>query len=709
MIISRIIFAAAIFTIIACTPSKNGAQNSEKHAYTNHLIHEKSPYLLQHAHNPVNWYPWGEEALAKAKKENKMLIISIGYSACHWCHVMEHESFEDTAVANLMNKYYVAIKVDREERPDIDDVYMSACQLVSRRGCGWPLNAFALPDGRPVWAGTYFPKDEWIKVLRHFAKEKEEHPDKLEEYATQLLQGIRQMDATPAGLKLDDNDYSVDILGAQTDKMVDGMDPIHGGRQGHPKFPMPINLEFLLKQQYHTGDQSTQKVLYATLDNMAKGGIYDQIGGGFARYSTDAKWLVPHFEKMLYDNGQLISLYANAYRATDNPLYKKIIEGTVAFAERELKSPEGGYYSSLDADSDGEEGKFYVWTQEELKNVLGDSTAFEVIKAYYGIKSSGNWEHGKNILHVAKSIDRLAKMFELSTSQIEAIIASANKKLFEARAKRIRPGTDTKILTAWNALLLKGYVDAYKATGDKKYLTDALALWQFLKEKMLQSDGSLHRNFKDGASGINGFLDDYVLTSDALVDLYEATFDAQYLREAQAFMDYALKHFNDPNDPLLYYTSDKDPSLITRKKETNDNVIPGSNSVAANVLYRLGVMLDKEAYIKRAKKMLNRVREDVETTDHPGYLANWLILYSDLVHRPYEVVVMGPEYRALKKELLSRYIPNAVFLGGDREGDLELLKDKLQDGQNFIYVCVNKVCKLPVQQVDKALRLIENE
>ncbi len=706
---SKLIFFTLLSVILSCTPSKPGAQQSEKHAYTNHLIHEKSPYLLQHAHNPVNWYPWGEEALEKAKKEHKMLIISIGYSACHWCHVMEHESFEDTAVAHLMNKYYVPVKVDREERPDIDDVYMSACQLVSRGGCGWPLNAFALPDGRPVWAGTYFPKKDWVKVLRHFAKEQQEHPDKLEEYAAQLLQGIRQMDAAPQGLQIDSQDYDAGVLDKQADKITSGMDPVLGGRRGRPKFPMPINLEFLLKHYYHTGDQASRKVLFATLDHMARGGIYDQIGGGFARYSTDDKWLVPHFEKMLYDNGQLASLYANAYRATKKPLYKEITEGILRFARRELKSPEGGYYSSLDADSDGEEGKFYVWTEDEIKQILGDNDTFHIVKAYYGIKPSGNWEHGKNILHIAKDIDKLAAKWKKSLEKIREIIQDAKQRLLTARSKRIRPGTDTKILTSWNALMLEGFVDAYLATGEEEFLSDAKELWNFLHKNMLQPDGSLHRNFKDGSSGINGFLDDYVLTAEALIKLYEATFDAGYLKQARALMDYVLQHFNDPATPLLFYTSDKDPSLITRKKVTSDNVIPGSNSVAANVFYKLGIMLDHPAYLERAEKMLGQMRKDVETTEHPGYLANWLILYSNMVHRPYEIVIMGPDYKPLSRDLQSHYIPNAVYLGGNSEGDLELLQDKLQEGQTFIYVCIKKVCKLPVQSVDKAMQLIDRE
>ena len=711
MKINRFLTLILFSIAAACTPSKNGAQqtpDSEGHAYTNHLIHEKSPYLLQHAHNPVEWYPWGKEALEKAKRENKMLIISIGYSACHWCHVMEHESFEDTAVANIMNRYYVAIKVDREERPDIDDVYMSACQLVSRGGCGWPLNAFALPDGRPVWAGTYFPKKDWIKVLNHFITEKKNNPDKLDEYASQLLNGIRQMDANPSGLDLSQEAvFKEEILESQSQAIARSMDPKLGGRKGHPKFPMPVNLEFLLKQYYHSGNTSIDKVLKATLDHMAEGGIYDQIGGGFARYSTDEKWLVPHFEKMLYDNGQLASLYANAYRLTKAPLYLKTAKGIIRFAERELRSPDGGFYSSLDADSDGEEGQFYVWTLDEVKEILGDNDTFHIIKDYYGITSRGNWERGKNILHISTSVDQLAHTYHRSKVEVEAIIQSANAKLLAHRSKRIRPGTDTKILTAWNALMLKGYADVYKATGEVKYLDGANQLWSFLKKNMLQSDGSLHRNFKDGKSGINGFLDDYALTAEALLDLYEVSFNPQHLKDATALIRYALSHFSDPNDPLLFYTSDKDPSLITRKKVTTDNVIPGSNSVLAYTLYRLGIMLDNGDFEDKAKNMLLRMQNDLETTTHPGYLAKWLQLYSDFVHRPYEIVIMGPQYKRLQKQLYTRFIPNAVFLGGAEESDLELLKDKLQGDQTYIYVCVRKVCKLPTQDVEKAFSLLD--
>ena len=468
-----------ILFCIACKTTEGDA-HSDKHEYTNMLVNESSPYLLQHAHNPVNWHPWNEETLAKAKAENKLLIISIGYAACHWCHVMEHESFEDTAVARIMNEHFINIKVDREERPDVDDVYMTACQMVSEDGCGWPLNAFALPDGKPVWAGTYFPKKKWIEIVDYFSKEWQNKPGQMEEYAAQLTTGIDQSSELPQ--PIGEPEFKKGTLTEITDLLLSRIDFEKGGRKGNPKFPMPSNYELLLEHHFLTGNEKSLEAVNVTLDEMAMGGIYDHLGGGFARYSVDDKWLVPHFEKMLYDNGQLVSLYSNAYRLSKNPFYKKVVEETLAFVERELTSPEGAFYSSLDADSEGEEGKFYVWEKNEIDSLLGENA--QVFNDFYNIKSNGNWEHGKNILHLKKTSDETAKKHNLSMEGLNAKINQSKSILFAHREKRVRPGLDDKALTSWNALMMGGYIDAFKAFGKEAYLESALKNAQFIIGKM---------------------------------------------------------------------------------------------------------------------------------------------------------------------------------------------------------------------------------
>ncbi|MEL6719413.1 MAG: thioredoxin domain-containing protein, partial [Bacteroidota bacterium] len=674
------------------------------HAYTNKLVDESSPYLLQHAHNPVNWYPWAEEALEKAKKENRLLLISVGYAACHWCHVMEHESFEDTTVANLMNKHFVSIKVDREERPDVDNVYMTACQLATNKNCGWPLNAFALPDGRPVWAGTYFPKKEWVSVLNYFTELYQKEPEKLDTYAAQLTEGIQTLEEiawNEDDLQLTDNQIS-----DWTDLFLQGIDQKRGGRKGAPKFPMPNNYEYLLKYAYQTGDDEAKKIALNTLDNIAFGGIYDHLGGGFARYSTDADWHVPHFEKMLYDNGQLVSLYSQAYQWTKQPLYQKTIEETLEFIARELTDESGGFYSSLDADSEGEEGKFYVWTQEEIEKVLQDEETARAFNTYYNVKKEGNWEH-TNVLQRKQSTEEIAAELDISVEQLTTSIETAKAKLFEARSKRIRPGLDDKILTSWNALMLKGYIDAYKAIGKEEYLAMALKNANFLLKYMMQEDGRLFRNHKDGKSVINGFLDDYALLIQAFTALYEVTFDEQWLYHADKLSTYAITNFYDEKTGLFNYTSKLDPPLVARKMETSDNVIPASNSAMARSLNLLGLYLYKEDYTAMAEQMLANILPSINEANNPSFYSNWLQLYLDLLQSPYEVAVVGEDYASLQKGLLSQYLPHAILLGGKNEGSLELLKSKLQEGDTYIYVCQNKVCKFPVQEVEAALELMK--
>jgi len=534
--------------LLSCFSCKSPNGNAQ---FSNHLAKETSPYLLQHANNPVDWHPWNAETLAKAKAENKLILVSVGYSACHWCHV-------------------------------VDDVYMTACHLATGRNCGWPLNAFALPDGRPVWAGTYFPKTEWVSVLEYFIKTKEEEAEKLDTYAEQLLSGIQQ--SGQISFNGSDQIFTADNLAKITKKFLKNIDFKKGGREGAPKFPMPNNYQFLLQAYYQTGNEKALEAVTTTLDKMANGGIYDHLGGGFARYSTDDKWKVPHFEKMLYDNSQLVSLYSQAYQVTKKPLYKQVVEETIAFVERELMDKDGSFYSSLDADSEGVEGKFYVWTEAELAAVFQDDDQLKIFSNYYEIYKKGNWEHS-NILHRKKSAEEVAKISGITLDKLNEVITDAKAELMKARDQRIRPGLDDKVLAGLNALMLKGYVDAYKAFGTPAYLEKAVKNANFITTKLLQKDNRLNRNYKNGKGNINAFLDDYALTVEAFIALYQVTFEEKWLYKAKDLTDYSTVHFFDKASGMYNYTSDLDPPLIARKMETSDNVIPASNSVIAKDLY----------------------------------------------------------------------------------------------------------------------------
>jgi len=699
-------FFAFSFIFTSCNAqSKKHTMEKTKHEYTNLLIKETSPYLLQHAHNPVEWHAWNEETLAKAKKEDKLLLISVGYAACHWCHVMEHESFEDTTVAKIMNDNFICIKIDREERPDIDDVYMTACHIASGRSCGWPLNAFAMPDTRPVWAGTYFPKEDWMKVLSQFVDIKANDPDKLEKWASELTNNI-QSSAT-IGKNDANQNFNAAALNEIADNFVSNIDFKKGGKKGSPKFPMPNNYEFLLRYHYLTGNTKAFDAVKVTLDEMADGGIYDQLGGGFSRYSVDDHWLVPHFEKMLYDNGQLVSLYAHAYQLTKDPKYKNVIDGTLKFIERELMSKEGGFYSSLDADSEGEEGKFYVWTENEINTAIGDETQAKIFNDFYNVKGNGNWEHGKNILHITDNAKKVAKRNKITVEELNSILNTNKTKLFKERTTRIRPGLDNKVLTSWNALMLSGYVDAYKALGNENYLQTALKNGNFIIKNLIKKDFRLDRNYKDGNSKINAFLDDYSLLATAFIGMYEITFDEKWLQQAEGLTNYINAHFYDEQAGMYNYTSDIDPALIARKKVLTDNVIPGSNSATARLLYKLGDLLYKPEWIKRSKDMLHNIQESIVSTPQPNFYSNWCSMYSEVLNPPYEIAIVGNDYRPIQLDLMKSYLPNALFLGGKDEGTLELLKDKLQEDETMIYVCQNKICKLPVQEVEAALELLK--
>ncbi len=679
---------------------QNAAHQDGDHEYTNELINETSPYLLQHAHNPVNWNPWGDQSLAKAEKEDKLMIISVGYAACHWCHVMEHESFEDTTVAQIMNDNFVPIKVDREERPDVDQIYMDACHLLNQRG-GWPLNAIALPDGRPVFAGTYYQKDQWLKILEFFKKEYQVNKEELISQAEKITQGIISADMIqPATTEVD---YRKADLDGAFQPWYKNMDMTLGGKTGQPKFPMPNNYLFLLRYHHLTGNKNALKAVEVSLDNMAFGGIYDHVGGGFARYSVDSRWHVPHFEKMLYDNGQLVSLYSEAYQLTKKPLYKEAVYETLEFIERELMDQSGGFYSSLDADSEGEEGKFYVWQQEDVVDLLGEDAI--LINEYFNITEKGNWEEHKNVLFRKKTDEQFAKKYGLKLEDIKSKVKDAKAKMLEERTKRIRPGLDDKILTSWNALMLKGYVDAYRVFGEEAFLQKAITNANFIVKNCFKKDNSLYRNYKNGESSINAFLDDYALTAEAFISLYQATFDEKWLAKARDLTEYSLAHFYDEESKMFFYTSDVDAPLITRKKEVSDNVIPSSNSSMAKVLYLLSKYYYNEDYLNRSKQMLANVQAKVK--QQARFYSNWAYLMYYMVNEPYEVAIVGDDFKKIRQDLDQHYLPQAILLGGKNEGSMELLKNKLIEGQTTVYVCQNKVCKLPVTEANKALDLMK--
>lgn len=689
----------AVFTGFQCQSSRM------EHEYTNHLIHESSPYLLQHAYNPVNWYPWGEEALKKAKDENKLLLISIGYSSCHWCHVMEHESFSDSAVAELMNKYFVNIKVDREERPDVDDVYMTACQLSSGGACGWPLNAFALPDGRPVWAGTYFPKSRWMEVLEYFNKTYIEQPQNLQAYAEQLVVGIQ------------DHGLSEIISGPQewTDEKADEisrvflqrMDPTMGGRRGAPKFPMPNNWQYLMHYAYRYDAEAAKKQVLVTLDKMMNGGIYDHLEGGFARYSTDSLWLVPHFEKMLYDNGQLVTLYAQAYGWTGDKKYLDVVRHTLDFVDQYWSDVSGGFYSSFDADSEGEEGKYYVWNIDELNSIIEDPSGRKIYFDYYDIVPAGNWEHGKNILNVHRDLSTVAQHNGISEEEVSQRIKTINEKLISVRQQRIAPGLDDKIITSWNGLMLQGFVEAYKVSCEKKYLDRAVQNGEFILNNLVKDGHRLDRNYKNGKSSINGFLDDYANVIQAFLALYQSTFDYKWLDHANQLTQHVLNHFDGDPSAMFYYTSDEDPPLVARRIEVSDNVIPSGNSTMAKNLLVLGELLYNETYTQRAESMMHKVWPLILKDGHPSFYSNWCQVMLMLIKPPFEVAILGDEYEARLKEIQKTYRPDALYLGGKDEGKLPLLENKLSPGQTLIYICQNKVCKFPTGDVNKAVSLME--
>lgn len=692
----HLLFFGLIITVTSCKEASTKEQNTA-HAYTNALINETSPYLLQHAHNPVDWRPWSQEALDEAKEKSKLVLISIGYSSCHWCHVMEEETFENDSIAKLMNENFINIKVDREERPDVDQVYMTAVQLMKGDG-GWPLNVITLPNGKPLYGGTYHTKNQWQKVLTEISRLYKEDPEKASKYSDMVAQGIQE-----ANLITPTNDFESlnrDVLQESVENWKSSWDTVWGGDVRDEKFMLPVNLDFLLDYALLTNDKEVLHHVELTLDKIAMGGIYDHIGGGFFRYSTDPEWKVPHFEKMLYDNAQALSLYSKAYKIFKKESYKNIVLGTIAFLEREMKNTDGGYYAALDADSEGEEGKYYVWTTEELHQVLGAD--FETFAAYFNIQENKVWEHGNYVLHKLIDDVTFSKNQSMAKGALENFKEQWKQKLLAARSERTRPRTDDKIITSWNALLINGYVDAYTAFGTPEFLERAEEIMNFLQSNSYQGN-QLGHSYKKDSKHIDAFLEDYTFLAKAALGLYSASLDPEHLKLGQKLTETAKTNFTDEASGMFTYN--KGNELISKVIKTDDGVIPSPNSVMANNLFQLGHINYEPKNIKKSKQMLSSV---VPLLKEDAYAyANWSMLLTRTVYPYYEVAIVGNDAEELLLDLSKKNIPNSLLVGSSSDSDLALFKDRYFEDGTFIYVCQDNACKLPVKSVKEAVQLLQ--
>ena len=667
--------------------------------YTNKLIDETSPYLLQHAHNPVDWYPWGDEAFEKARAEDKPVLVSIGYSACHWCHVMEHESFEDEATARVMNEHFVNIKVDMEERPDVDQIYMTFVQLTTGRG-GWPMNVFITPDKLPFFGGTYFPPEQrygmpsWQQILMSIAEAWRERRDELMHSANEILGELRRVGITEFSSAALDTDQ----LDMAFQSFVRSFDKTNGGFGGAPKFPPSMSLEFLLRYWKRTGNTEALDMAVFTARKMAEGGIYDQIGGGFHRYAVDAIWLVPHFEKMLYDNAQLIEIYVHLYQITEDELFKNVAIETLEYVRREMLDPSGGFYSSQDADSEGVEGKFFVWTPEEIVEILGTDHA-QIFNFYYDVSEEGNFEE-KNILHVSYTHEAAARALKIAASELISILETGRNKLFAAREKRIKPFRDEKVLTAWNGLMLAAVAKAAAVFGDKDYLDIAKRNADFLLEN-LQRDGRLLRTWKDGRAKLNAYLEDYSNLADGLIELYQASGNLRYLAEARRLAELMITEFWDEETGGFFFTSGDHEELIVRNKDFYDNATPSGNSAAADVLLRLAKFYGDEKYERFASATLRLAAAQIRR--HPQGFGRALAAIEFHLARVKEVAVIGDPGNELERTVSNIYLPNAVVsIAGEPTSELPLLEGRTRvDGKATAYVCEDFVCQRPVTTPDE--------
>ena len=674
---------------------------SKDFSFTNSLIKETSPYLLQHAHNPVNWHPFSANIFEIAKAENKPILISIGYSACHWCHVMEHESFEDSEVAKIMNENFINIKVDREERSDVDMLYMEAVQLMTGRG-GWPLNCFVLPDGRPFYGGTYFRKTQWIEVLNNLINLFKLESNKVLEYAEALTNGIKQAELISTSNKIDTL-LTKELIQLSVKKWKTQLDDENGGPNKSPKFPMPCNYQFLLRYAILEKDNALLNQVNLTLKKMAFGGIYDQLHGGFSRYSTDIIWKVPHFEKMLYDNAQLISLYTEAYNLTKNPLYKEIACDTLQFIENEWYKTEGYFYSAYDADSDGEEGKFYVWNQLDLKDLLGEN--FDVFSDYFEINDKGYWEHGNYILMRSENQIQLLTKFNLTKNELDHIILTCKNSLKQEAKSRLKPSLDDKTITSWNALICSAYCKAYLSFGEIKYKEIALTSINFITSQLTLVDGKLYRTYKNKCAKIDGFLEDYAFTIEALINVYLISQNQEFLNKAYNLCELTLSLFQNKESDFLFYTNNLSTDLILRTSEISDNVIPSSNSQMAHNLFMLGNYFGNTEWINRSKKMLSNLLEEFKNYG-AGY-SHWGSLALCYSYPFKEISIVGKHVNENLIQLYKHGVTNAIFTVSETNSDLPFLKNRYVENQTLFYVCENNTCYSPTKSLAETILQLE--
>ena len=684
----------------------------------NRLIHETSPYLLQHAHNPVDWYAWGPEALDRARDENRPILLSIGYSACHWCHVMERESFENDQIAALMNAHFVNIKVDREERPDLDHIYQTAVQLLTGQG-GWPLTMFLTPEQEPFYGGTYFPPDDrygrpgFPRLLHALADAYRNRQQDVSKSTTEIREAMQKL----SGFREDGGDLSPDLVTNAVRTLAGHVDMVHGGFGSQPKFPNPTNLDCLLRFWRHGGNENFLNIVKLSLDKMADGGIYDQLGGGFHRYSVDDHWLVPHFEKMLYDNAQLLSLYAAMYRITGEPRYARVAREVLDYVQREMCHPEGGFYATQDADSEGEEGRFFVWTKAEVDELLGDDS--RLFCRYYDVTEAGNWESGSNILHLTVSLQQLADLFRTDVATAGEKIEAARRALFRVREGRVKPFRDEKILTAWNGLMLSGMVDAATALGDDRAMQTVRRTIAFLRQEMWR-DGALLRSHKDGHSKLGGYLDDYAFLAAALLDAFEATFEASYFELARQLTARLLQDFWDDDSGGFFFTGAGHETLIDRVKSGTDQAIPSGTAVATRNLLRLYAHTGDADYLQRAERVLRLYRRHME--QQPFGYGSLVGVCIDYLNKPQEIVLIGdpeaPDTKAMLAAVQRCYVPYKTVMQIDPQrveaglAALPLLRDVLAgktqvDGKATVYVCRDFTCSLPVTDPDELAALLE--
>ena len=676
----------------------------------NRLSKETSPYLLQHAHNPVDWYPWGEEALNKAKEEDKPILVSIGYAACHWCHVMERESFENKDTAAFMNQHFINIKIDREERPDLDHIYMDAVQAMQGQG-GWPLNVFLTPDKKPFFGGTYFPpvrahnRASWSEVLEAVKHAFSERRAEMESQADNVTAHLQQSDAftqIPVLPVTNESLFNREDLKQMFNAVMQQADKKWGGFGRAPKFPQTFSITFLLQHYYFSKNEAALEQACLSLDKMIQGGIYDQLGSGFARYSTDNEWLAPHFEKMLYDNALLVAVLSDAFAITKKEVYRKTIEETLAFVEREMTSPEGGFYAALDADSEGVEGKFYVWNKSEITEILGPDAG--LFCEFYDVSEHGNWEH-VNILRTLKPLETFAVEKGLDISATAARFDKNRKQLLEARGKRIRPLLDDKILLGWNALMIIAYAKAFAATGVEAYRQKALANWNFLETHLKGKDGHWKHTYKGGEARFPAFLDDLAYLQQALFQLQEITAEGRYLVIAREVAETVVADYGDGNG-FFFYTPSEQKDVIVRKKELYDGAVPSGNAVMAWNLYYLGIVFDRQDWVSRAVGMCKALEQVI--LKYPTSFGVWATLMQSLAYGIPEIALIGENFGELQKDILRTFIPYKIFQSASHPTkDFPLLDNKPYSERPQLYLCKNHSCQNAVTEVDTLVRMLE--